>query len=46
VGWKYGLEYRYQILNLRRGGIGVLVVLVLLGIFTPLIMVPSGSRHP
>lgn len=40
VAWKEWQEYRDQLLRIKRGGLSALIVLVMLGIFTPLQMGP------
>lgn len=46
VAWKEWLEFRDQLLRLRRGGLSALVVLVMLGIFTPIQMGPLWLTSP
>ena len=38
VAWKEWLEFRDQLLRLRRGGLSALIVVLMLGIVTPLQM--------
>jgi ABC-2 type transport system permease protein len=46
VAWKEVLEFRDQLLRLKRGGVSALVVLLMLGIFTPLQMGPLWLTSP
>lgn len=46
VARKEWLEFRDQLLRLRRGGLSALIVLVMLGIFTPLQMGPLWMTSP
>jgi ABC-2 type transport system permease protein len=46
VAWKEWLEFRDQLLRLKRGGLSALVVLLMLGIFTPLQMGPMWLTSP
>jgi ABC-2 type transport system permease protein len=46
VAWKELLEFRDQLLRLRRGGLSALIVLLMLGIFTPLQMGPLWLTSP
>ena len=46
VTWKELLEFRDQLLRLRRGGLSALIVLLMLGIFTPLQMGPLWLTSP
>jgi len=46
VAWKEWLEFRDQLLRLKRGGLSALVVLLMLGIFTPLQMGPLWLSSP
>jgi ABC-2 type transport system permease protein len=46
VAWKEWLEFRDQLLKLRRGGLSALIVLVMLGIFTPIQMGPLWLTSP
>lgn len=43
---KEWLEFRDQLLRLRRGGLSALIVLLMLGIFTPLQMGPLWLKSP
>jgi len=44
VAWKEWLEFRDQLLRLRRGGLSALIVVLLLGIITPLQMGPLWNK--
>jgi len=46
VAWKEWLEFRDQLLRLKRGGLSALVVVLLLGIVTPLQMGPLWNKSP
>ena len=46
VAWKEWLEFRDQLLRLRRGGLSALIVLLMLGIVTPLQMGPLWLTSP
>jgi ABC-2 type transport system permease protein len=46
VAWKEWLEFRDQLLRLKRGGISALIVLLMLGIVTPLQMGPLWLTSP
>lgn len=46
VAWKEWLEFRDQLLKFKRGGLSALVVLVMLGIFTPIQMGPLWLTSP
>jgi ABC-2 type transport system permease protein len=46
VAWKELLEFRDQLLRLKRGGLSALVVLLMLGIVTPLNMGPLWLTSP
>lgn len=46
VAWKEWLEFRDQLLRLRRGGLSALIVVLMLGIFTPLQMGPLWLTSP
>lgn len=46
VAWKEWLEFRDQLLRLRRGGLSALIVLLMLGIVTPLQMGPLWMSSP
>jgi ABC-2 type transport system permease protein len=46
VAWKEWLEFRDQLLRLRRGGLSALIVLLMLGIITPLQMGPLWLTSP
>jgi ABC-2 type transport system permease protein len=46
VAWKEWLEVRDQLLRLKRGGLSALIVLLMLGIFTPLQMGPLWLTSP
>jgi ABC-2 type transport system permease protein len=46
VAWKEWLEFRDQLLRLRRGGLSALIVILMLGIFTPLQMGPLWLTSP
>ncbi len=46
VAWKEWLEFRDQLLRLKRGGLSALVVLLMLGIVTPLQMGPLWLTSP
>jgi ABC-2 type transport system permease protein len=46
VAWKEWLEFRDQLLRLRRGGLSALIVLLMLGIVTPLQMGPLWMTSP
>src|SRR5688500_2470033 len=44
VAWKEWLEFRDQLLRLKRGGLSALIVVLLLGIITPLQMGPLWNK--
>lgn len=46
VAWKEWREMRDQLLRLKRGGLSALVVIVMLGVFTPLQMGPMWLTSP
>ncbi|HEY5546344.1 MAG TPA: ABC transporter permease subunit [Gemmatimonadaceae bacterium] len=46
VAWKEWLEFRDQLLRLKRGGLSALIVLLMLGIITPLQMGPLWLTSP
>lgn len=46
VAWKEWLEFRDQLLRLKRGGLSALVVVLMLGIVTPLQMGPLWLDSP
>jgi ABC-2 type transport system permease protein len=46
VAWKEWLEFRDQLLRLKRGGLSALIVLLMLGIVTPLQMGPLWLTSP
>lgn len=46
VAWKEWLEFRDQLLRLRRGGLSALIVVLMLGIFTPIQMGPLWLTSP
>lgn len=46
VAWKEWLEFRDQLLRLKRGGLSALIVVLLLGIITPLQMGPLWNSSP
>lgn len=46
VAWKEWLEFRDQLLRLKRGGLSALIVVILLGIITPLQMGPLWNKSP
>lgn len=46
VAWKEWLEFRDQLLRLRRGGLSALIVILMLGIVTPLQMGPLWLTSP
>ena len=46
VAWKEWREFRDQLLNLRRGGISALVLVLVLGVVTPVQMGPDWVRSP
>jgi ABC-2 type transport system permease protein len=46
VAWKEWLEFRDQLLRLRRGGLSALIVILMLGIVTPLQMGPLWMSSP
>jgi ABC-2 type transport system permease protein len=46
VAWKEWLEFRDQLLRLRRGGVSALIVVLMLGIVTPLQMGPLWLTSP
>jgi ABC-2 type transport system permease protein len=46
VAWKEWLEFRDQLLTLKRGGLSAAIVLVILGIVTPLQMGPLWITSP
>jgi ABC-2 type transport system permease protein len=46
VAWKEWLEFRDQLLRLKRGGLSALIVLLILGIVTPLQMGPLWLTSP
>jgi ABC-2 type transport system permease protein len=46
VAWKEWLEFRDQLLRLRRGGLSALIVVLMLGIITPLQMGPLWMSSP
>jgi ABC-2 type transport system permease protein len=46
VAWKEWLEFRDQLLRLKRGGLSALIVVLMLGIVTPLQMGPLWLTSP
>ena len=46
VAWKEWLEFRDQLLRIKRGGLSALIVLLMLGIVTPLQMGPLWITSP
>lgn len=46
VAWKEWLEFRDQLLRIRRGGLSALIVILMLGIVTPLQMGPLWLESP
>ena len=46
VAWKEWLEFRDQLFRLKRGGLSALIVVLMLGIFTPLQMGPVWLNSP
>jgi ABC-2 type transport system permease protein len=46
VAWKEWLEFRDQLLRLRRGGLSAVIVILMLGIVTPLQMGPLWLDSP
>ena len=46
VAWKEWLEFRDQLLRLKRGGLSALIVLLMLGIVTPIQMGPLWLTSP
>ena len=46
VAWKEWLEFRDQLLRLRRGGVSAIIVVLMLGIVTPLQMGPLWLTSP
>ena len=46
VAWKEWLEFRDQLLRLKRGGLSAVIVLIMLGIVTPLQMGPLWLKSP
>lgn len=46
VAWKEWLEFRDQLLRLKRGGVSALIVVLMLGIVTPLQMGPLWLTSP
>lgn len=46
MAWKEWLEFRDQLLRLKRGGLSALIVLLMLGIITPLQMGPMWLTSP
>ena len=46
VAWKEWLEFRDQLLRIRRGGLSALIVVLMLGIVTPLQMGPLWLTSP
>ena len=46
VAWKEWLEFRDQLLRIKRGGLSALIVILMLGIITPLQMGPLWLESP